>query len=345
MSKKEEQIEAEIRRRAIERASELESKEQQHARREANIEALEMVANLSREELEKIDHEVRSEMQLRNKRKKLLLVIILPGSIILLLFGLYFLLISEKREAKQPARSIPPMTQPIPAKPESKQLVPVKQPTGKIEIQETEKTIVPKQRGPILTKPEAEEILTEPLKECLQESGYYSMIVRVGQGYEAPDSGPLAPLTIVFDKATINYRDIENFTGTPLGKCVIKKISEIQTRASRGNYMHFKIVNDSVSDPLKDAMESIDRKEAKSVLSNFDEEALDCVNRYPEYAQSGRKISISITFRGLDGSVIQVIPFYVEQSPYKTCLEEVYGKARVHPFRKLNEKVVHTLSP
>jgi hypothetical protein len=345
MSKKEEQIEAEIRRRAIERASELESKKQQHARKEANIEALEMVANLSREELEEIDQEVRSEMQFRNKRKKLLLVIIFPVSAIVLFCILYFLFSLEKSEIKQQTSSIPPMTQPVPVKPESKQQIPIKQPTAKTETKKAEKTIISKQTGPVLTKPEAKNVLQDPLKECLQESGYYSMIVRIGQGYKAPDSGPLAPLTVVFDKAIINYLDVENFTGTPLGKCVMSKISELQTRAFKGDYMHFKIINDTVSDPLKDAAKSIDREEATSVLSNLDEEALDCVNRYPKHAQPGKTISISITFRGADGSVMEVIPFYVKQSPYKTCLEEVYKKARVHPFRKLNEKVMHTLSP
>jgi hypothetical protein len=204
---------------------------------------------------------------------------------------------------------------------------------------------MPEQSGPILARADAEDVLGERLLECLRESGHRSMIVRIGQGYDAREQGPLAPLKIVFDKAFVDYYDIDDFSGTKLGRCVSEAALGVRTRAFRGDYMHFDLVNDAVPDPLAGASKYIDRKEAETALSALDEEARECALRHPRFAEPGKTLNFNIGFRGADGAVTRVLPFYVDDSPYRACLEKTYGQARVSPFRRLEEKVMHKLSP
>ena len=332
MSRKDDRIEEEIRRRALDRLYELEAQREQQARQEANLEALQEVAQLPREELERIDRQVRKEFLAREGRRKKLVVAGIIGAVIALCMVLWVISDKGRDEIKAPVSRTPPVSQP-------KDIPPVKK------AAEIPPPAIPEQTGPILPKAEAEKVLKEPLLDCLRESGHYTMYVRIGQGYDAPTTGPLAPLLIVYDKAIIDYWDVENFTATPLGTCVAKAAREVRTRAFKGNYMYFSITNEAVPDPLADADKTINRKVADTQLSAFDEEARECAQRHPQYAQPGKTISFSIKFRGVDGSVTEVLPFYVKDSPYCTCLKKTYQKAKVPPFRRLSEKVLHKLSP
>ena len=335
MSKKEERIEEEIRRRAFDRMNEREEARKQQVRQEANLEALESVAELPREELERIDQEVRTEFITRQKKIKTFLTAV-TVIIIIVLASVFFKVRQPGPDGagdstlplqkKAPAAAIPPSpTTPLPP--------------------QAQAPAVPEQTGPILTKAEAERVLKEPLLECLRESGRYAMIVRIGQGYKAATEGPLPPLQIFNNEATIDYRSVKNFTGTPLGECVANAALGVRTRAFKGNYMRFAVTNPEVADPLAHASKTIDQKAAQQALSKFDEEARECVVRYPQYAEPGKTISFSINFRGVDGTVTEVLPFYVKDSPYRSCLEESYQKAMVPPFRRLHTKVIHKLAP
>jgi hypothetical protein len=335
MSKKEKRIEEEVRRRAFERVNELDAMKEQQVRQEANLEAIEMVAELPREEIERIDKEVRDEFLARQNRYKVLLASIILF-VVITLCVMFFVVrqpntnVASKSILPKPGNSQMPTTLPMPKK----------------QIQSDEKDpVIPEQTGQILTKVEAEKVLKEPLLDCLRESENYSMIVRIGQGYKAPSQGPLPPLLIFNNEATINYRVVKNFTSIPLGKCVANAALGVRTRAFKGNYMRFAITNEKVPDPLANAPKTINHKMAQLALSAFDEEARECAIRYPQYAESGKTISFSINFRGVDGSVTQVLPFYVNESLYRTCLEKTYQKTTVTPFRRLSTKVVHRLTP
>jgi hypothetical protein len=179
----------------------------------------------------------------------------------------------------------------------------------------------------------------------MAQHGVHHLIVRIGQGYETQTTGPLPPLTIVHDPV-VDYRVTPGFTGTPLGRCALRAALGVRARAVKGNYMYFEIRNQDATDPLAGAPDTLDRAAAEEALARRDEEARDCARGHPEHAKPGETIRMAVEFRGVDGRVARVDPFYVETgTPYRECFEAAYGKAVVPKFRKLSDKVVHALSP
>ena len=102
MSSKDDRIEEEIRRRALDRLHELEAQQEQQARQEANLEALQEVAQLPREELERIDRQVRKEFLAQEGRRKKWMVAGVISAVIVLCVALWVISDKGREEIKAP---------------------------------------------------------------------------------------------------------------------------------------------------------------------------------------------------------------------------------------------------
>lgn len=326
MAGDETEIQEEIRRRALERAQELEEERRRKLDEDANLEALEEVAELPREELERIAASVRQEAATKaaavsTGRKKL----ILAALVVLAVVGLIVLNSLENRAARLARKTA----------------VAAVEPQAK---QEEGPKPDPSDTRPILSKKEAQALLEPELLACLKAANKYHLYVRIGQGYDAPSTGPLYPLIVVRDDATVDYLDVDDFSTKPLGKCVAEAALGVRTPAHRGAYMMFGIENPAAPDPRAGAPKRLDQKAATRALEAFDGEARECASRYPEQTKPGQTISFAVTFRGVDGAVTRVEPFYVRKEPYETCLKEAYMKAKGPRIRDgLSKQVLHEL--
>jgi hypothetical protein len=196
--------------------------------------------------------------------------------------------------------------------------------------------------GPVLTKQEAEQTLKPEILSCMKQHGVHYLITRLGNVRR----GGSVPALSLTGTSVVDYQPAPNFAKTPLGRCVASAGSAVHAPAYKGNYIYFGLRNDSVADPLADAAASLDRAEAKRALSALDEGARDCATRDPKGSRPGESVSISVSFYGATGKVASVRPVYVEaKSAYGRCLSSVYGKATIARFRKLDDKVMHTLTP
>ena len=318
MAGDETEIQEEIRRRALERAQELEEERRRKLDEDANLEALEEVAELPREELERIAASVRQEAATKaaaasTGRKKL----IIAALVVLAIVGLIVLNSLTNRAA---VAAVEPQAEPVGPRPD------------------------PNDTRPILSKEEAQALLEPELLACLKAANKYHLYVRIGQGYDAPSTGPLYPLIVVRDDATVDYLDVDDFSTKPLGKCVAEAALGVRTPAHRGAYMMFGIENPAAPDPRAGAPKRLDQKAATRALEAFDGEARECASRYPEQTKPGQTISFAVTFRGVDGAVTRVEPFYVRKEPYETCLKEAYMKAKGPRIRDgLSKQVLHEL--
>ncbi|MFC1525550.1 hypothetical protein ACFL6X_01930 [Candidatus Latescibacterota bacterium] len=321
MAGDETKIQAEIRRRALERAQELEEERRQKLDEDSNLEALEEVAELPRGELERIAASVRQEAARARAGRKKLMYAAIVGLPVVGLIALNSLANRAARLDQKPAvAAVELQAEPEGPKPD------------------------PNDTRPLLSREEAQALLEPELLTCLKAANKHHLYVRIGQGHDAPSTGPLYPLAVVRDVATVDYLDVVDFTSTPMGKCVAEAARGVRAPAHGGAYMMLEIENPAAPDPLAGAPERLDQKAAIRALEAFDGEARECAKRYPEQAKPGQTISFAVTFRGVDGAVTRVEPFYVGKGPYETCLKEAYRKAKGPRFRDgLSKQVLHKL--
>lgn len=199
----------------------------------------------------------------------------------------------------------------------------------------------PAYTGPVLTKREAEQALEPEIRSCMKQHGVHYLITRLGNERR----GGSVPALRLTGTSVVDYQPTPSFAKTPLGRCVAKAGSAVHAPAYRGNYIYFGLRNDSVPDPLADAPASLDRAEAERALAALDDEAHDCAARDPAGSRPGESVRVSVSFYGATGKVASVSPIYVDaKSAYGRCLSSVYRKAMIAKFRKIEDKVMHSLA-
>ncbi|MFH1810147.1 MAG: hypothetical protein ABIJ09_15480 [Pseudomonadota bacterium] len=209
--------------------------------------------------------------------------------------------------------------------------------------EETAPAVLEQPPAPVVSRPQAIRMLEPELLSCMKQHKVHYFIVRIGQGYDAPP-GLYPPLVVLYDNATVEYREVQGFSATPLGRCVVAAAARLWTDAPRGAYMHFGLRNPDARDPLAGKPRSINQALAHKALGDLDEAARDCGRRQLPGFKPGRDLSMIVRFRGIDGQVEQVEPYYIdEKSPYDQCIRAAYKSATVPQFRELSDKVLHKL--
>lgn len=264
----------------------------------------------------------------------------------------FVLLTGGEREAPEPterprpapaARAETPAPAPVaqpPRSPPKRAAAPAEPPAAVPES--TARRVDPSE---ILGKNDAKKVLEPALLACMKKEGVHYLITRLGQGYDVKSTGPLAPLVFV-DSSWVDYREVDDFTDTVLGQCILGAAAQVTTRAQKGNYIYFGVRNPQVADPLEGASERLPHVAVEAALQALDGEARECMRRFPDTAPFGDSVTLEIEFRGIDGVVRKSRIFYQDpESPYSRCVIETYARAISPRFRSLTGKTTHTLTP
>lgn len=350
----EEKIQEEVRRRVLARAEERQQAEVLKDMQEANVEALSEVVDLSLDEIEAIDRQVRleTEQETTTGGSKTILLTGFVGLLLIVCGALVYWMFYQQGTEPEIAQSAKPL--PTPQENTQRIAPPSKPPTpvATLPLQPPEPPITkPSTESSgdknwiVVSHSEAKKVLTTQFMSCMKEFNIYNFWIRLGAGeYNAKKTGPLPPLMTRY-MVTINYQDAD-LNASQFGGCVTGAMAGIRTRAYGGNYLYFNIDNKSAPDPLSGAPKKLDSREATKRLSAVDGEARDCAERYPEQAQPGATLIFGIHFRGFTGKVTKVNPVYIgADSDYSKCLQNTYSQVAVPRFRDYEGKVTYTLAP
>ena len=205
----------------------------------------------------------------------------------------------------------------------------------------------PSPRGPVLPvigKQQAKRVLEPKLIACMKAHGVYQLLTRIGQGYGKWE-GRLGPLKIV-ESSWVDYRPVPRLASLPLGACIGRAMSSVQSNTQRGNYIHFDLRNRGVKDPLKGAPQRLSRGDWRHLVIAVDDQARKCARKHSDNPRVGQQVSVHLTVRGVDGKVTRVSPSYINpRSRYGQCLVAVYKKVEFPKFRGLSQDVTYHLNP